>query len=468
MIATNEIRNRLYDKYIAPTKKDRDSYIGIEIELPIVNLNKEAVDFDLVFKTTDRFLQEFGFEVTGRDDDKHIYAARHPENGDILSYDCSYNNLELSMGKEKDLHTLKQRFDTYYAFFQKEFGKEHHTLTGMGINPYRKYNHNVPIANERYRMLFHHLASFSKYQDENHPAYFHPYPLYGAFSSASQVQLDVNYDDLIPTIRAFTLLEPIKSLLFSNSILNGEEEDLLCCRDMLWENSTHGINPHNIGMFEEIPSSHDELLDYIQSCSLYCVMRDGKYINFRPTPLDEYFQQNEITGDVYDGKGSYKKITFQPQLSDLEYLRSFKFEDLTFRGTIEFRSCCCQPVSDAMTIAAFHLGLQNKVHELDELFAKDHVLYHHGFTAKELRNAFNRNRIPATIDIDGLYDLVITVLDLASDGLRSRSLGEEIYLNSLYERAKAQTNPAKTMLDRLKQGENLENIILKYGALKRN
>ncbi|MFQ9792099.1 MAG: hypothetical protein ACLRX7_01780 [Acutalibacteraceae bacterium] len=42
----------------------------------------------------------------------------------------------------------------------------------------------------------------------------------------------------------------------------------------------------------------------------------------------------------------------------MEYLRSYKFEDLTFRGTIEYRSACCQPVSECMCVAAFHVGLQ--------------------------------------------------------------------------------------------------------------
>lgn len=57
----------------------------------------------------------------------------------------------------------------------------------MGVNPYRIYNHNVPIPNGRYRMLFHHLGSYKKYQL---PMYFHDYPEFGTFSSASQVQLD--------------------------------------------------------------------------------------------------------------------------------------------------------------------------------------------------------------------------------------------------------------------------------------
>ena len=34
-----EIRQAIYDKYIAPTKKERPDYIGVEIEMPVVNLS---------------------------------------------------------------------------------------------------------------------------------------------------------------------------------------------------------------------------------------------------------------------------------------------------------------------------------------------------------------------------------------------------------------------------------------------
>ena len=66
------------------------------------------------------------------------------------------------------------------------------------------------------------------------------------------MQLDVRFDKLIETIDTFSLLEPIKSLLFANSWME-DEPDNLCVRDMFWENSTHGINPHNIGVYEKIP-----------------------------------------------------------------------------------------------------------------------------------------------------------------------------------------------------------------------
>ena len=458
----NLIKEQLYQRYIEPTKKKREPCIGIEIEMPILNLDKKPVDFAVIHEITANFMKRFEFHVLGEDEEGNIYSITEEIHGDILSYDCSYNNLELSMGKEKDLFEIKHRFSEYYTFLQEQLEKYHYALTGMGVNPYRVYNKNVPIPNGRYRMLFHHLKSYENYKL---PMYFHPYPEYGTFSSASQVQLDVDYEDLIPTLRAFSRVEPLKAVLFSNSVLLGEQEELLCCRDMFWENSTHGINPHNVGMFECELENEDDLLAYIESTSIYCLEREGKYINFPPIKIMEYFQKSYVEGEYYED-GVYKKIQVKPELSDIQYLRTFKFEDLTFRGTIEFRSVCCQPMKDAMTVAAFHLGLKNRLYQLDELLEQDHVIYHHGYNTAELRKMFNYRNLPSFVDEDALYELIDKVLNLAKEGLEERELGEEIFLEPLYDRVRERTNPARRMLEFREQGTDLEQIILDYAALR--
>lgn len=332
----------------------------------------------------------------------------------------------------------------------------------MGVNPYRIYNKKVPIQNGRYRMLFHHLNSYKKY--EHLPMYFHEYPDFGLFSSASQVQLDVHYEDLLLALDVFSKIEPIKALLFSNSVLLDEHEELLCCRDMFWENSTHGINPHNIGMLECQLETMDDLLAYIESTSIYCVEREEKYINFPPIKIMEYFNQESITGEYYEN-GEYKTIEVHPKLDDIEYLRTFKFEDLTFRGTIEFRSVCCQPIKDCMTIAAFHLGLMDQLKELDEILKNDGVIYHKGYTATELRKMFVQSQLPDFVEIDGVYQLAEQIVNLSWKGLKAHGFGEETMLGPLFERIKERTNPAKQMLTLRKQGVSLEEIIKEYGNL---
>ena len=454
-----EVMKRLYDRYIKPTENKKNVYIGVEIEMPIVNLEHKPVDFEIVHRLTGEFLKEFHFTPTGIDGHGNIYSALNKENGDIFSYDCSYNNMEFSFGKESELHSIHGRFRRYYDFVQDFFKTYNYTLTGMGINPNRLVNNNIPIENGRYKMLFHHLSSFSKYAQL--PMYFHRYPQFGMFASASQVQLDVTKNTLPEVINIFNQIEPIKAILFSNSVLLGENEDLLCCRDMLWENSTHGINPHNVGMYDCEIKTVDDILNYISTTAIYCVERDGKYLNFKPVNILKYFTLEKLTGEYLEDN-EIRSVEFQPKPEDIAYLRTFKFEDLTYRGTVEFRSACCQPISDVMTVSAFHLGLLNKTSELAEIIKNDTVLYHKGYNSAELRKQLVKRELPAYIDENGLYALAQSVLALSREGLRERGFGEEIYISPLYERIEKRTNPARSMLDRLNSGVHIDEIVREY------
>lgn len=457
------VKYKLYNEFIKPTTQKKN-YIGVEIEIPIINLDKKAVNFDVVHKVTDEFQNEYpDFKTDGIDFDGNVFSLKNSKTDDILCYDCSYNNIEFAMGKEKDLFSINERFSEFYNFVKKSFQEYNHTLTGMGINPYRKYNLNQPIPSERYLMLYHHLKSYKNYK--NIRMQFHEYPEYGMFSSASQVQLDVHKDNLVKTINVFSKIEPIKALLFSNSVLFGEDNTLTCFRDILWEYSTHGVNPHNIGGYDVDFKDLDDLQAYLESLNIYCVMRDGAYINFPSINLLDYYSREFVSGEIYC-KGKYRKIDIRPCLEDINYLRPFKFINLTFRGTVEFRSVCTQPIRDSMCVAAFHLGLKDKLDELDELIKNDDVIYHKGYTASELRKLFIQRDIPSFIDKNDLCRLTREIVDLASDGLKERGIGEEIFLKTLYERIKNHTNPGKSFINSLNDGVKLEKIIEDYGKLE--
>ncbi len=455
------IDNAIYEKYITPTKSKSRRFIGIEIEMPVVNLNKAPVEEDVIFKMAEAFRERFGFRALGKDADGNINSMQDSVTGDDLSFDCCYSNLELSLGKGGNLFRIKERFDKYYSFINDFFAEYNYTLTGMGINPYYNINRNKPIQNERYRMLYHHLHSYTKY--ENSGFAFHSFPAFGTFTSASQVQIDIFYEDLISVINTFGRLEPFKALLFSNSVLPDEPE-LLCARNMLWERSMQGYNPHNIGMFEYDLKDTDDLVEYIKSTSIYCTMRNGRYINFTPVPINEYLKLDTVRGEYYDGE-RYQSIEFEPFIEDLEYLRTFKFEDLTYRGTIEFRSMCCQPISDSMTVAAFHIGLLERVQELQGLLNADNVIYSHGYSASELQRLFSKKSLPDFVDKEKLVRVLLRILDLSASGLKQRGMNEEVFLTPLYERAGTLSNPAKNMLDGMEKGKSLEYYIKEYSRI---
>ncbi len=456
----NESLNQaIWNKYIAPTERKPGAFVGVEFEFPLLNLEKKPVCLPDVQNVVRDFAEQFGFSEQKADANDNLYSLTNPENGDNLSFDCSYNTLELSFGIEENIHVLNKRFRTYFAFLQEHLKSAGHMLTGMGINPHHQYHTYDPIANDRYRMLHHHLHAYRNYGD----VFYHDIPQFSMLAAASQVQLDVQKEEIIPSIHAFNLLEPFKAVLFANSYLDKLPERLLS-RDYLWRYSSQGYNPHNLGMYETEIQNLDEYLAYVRSQSIYCVQKGEKYLHFKPIPLSEYLHLNTVTGTYFDGT-AWQEFTFCPEAEDIAHHRSFKFADLTYRGTIEFRSACEQPVRDVFTHAAFHAGLARKLPELTALLDSDSVLYHHGYNASELRELLTYRKLPAFISQKQLSSQLLRILELAEAGLSERGFQEEIFLEPLFERAELLTNPAKDFLTGLEHGDSLETWIAYYAEL---
>lgn len=456
-----DTRELIYDRFIKPTKAERPSYIGIEIEMPVINLDTGVTDRRVSIDAMKKAIGHFGFQETKYDIEGNPHEAVCPSTGDVFSFDCSYNNFEISLGRVRTLHEAQARFRDYVAFLNEKLREQGHTLSGLGINPFYRKNEPNFVPSPRYKMLEGYLKKAEEWERDGG---FHPYVSYPTFSSASQVQLDVHEENLIGVIEAFTLLEPIKALLFANSVMP-QEPSYLCVRDMLWERSTHGINKRNVGFYDTRFEDIGELVDYISGASIFCAEREEKYLFFYPIPFEDYLETEQIRAWYYED-GEYRKTVFSPKESDIDHLRTYKFIDLTARGTLEFRSACTQPLSEVMTVAALHLGLMNRTDELKALLQNDRVIYHRGYTPHQLREIFNQRTLPDFADTNEIRALVTAVLTLAKEGLTERGFAEESYLAPLFKRARELSCPARRMAEAIQSGADVIDIIEEYAKLQ--
>jgi gamma-glutamylcysteine synthetase len=217
-------------------------------------------------------------------------------------------------------------------------------------------------------------------------------------------------------------------------------------------------------MYETDFADLDEYLEYVAGQSMYCVGKGNRYFHFAPIPLRDYVQRERITGQ-YFADGAWHTADFRPEIADIAHLRTFKFADLTYRGTVEYRSACEQPVDAAFSHAAFHAGLAEELDALTELLDEDTVLYHHGFPASELRELLTHRTLPSFIDRKALSAKLLQILELAQSGLKRRGFGEERFIEPLFERAERLTNPALDYLNAIEQGTHIEELIEHYAAL---
>lgn len=277
------------------------------------------------------------------------------------------------------------------------------------------------------------------------------------------MQLDVDRGTPLQAINTFTLLEPFKSVLFANSPF-GRRFTLLCARDRFWRDSMHGLNPHNCDLYR-LPFRHlREIRAYLATTSIYNVERDGVFIHFTPMAFADFLQQDEVVGEAVEATG-FRRTSFHPEPDDVRFLRPFKFEDLTHRGTLEFRSVCAQPASEALAFAAFHAGLMERLDKLDEALSTDETIYGHGYNVTELRESFNRRVWPTFVNRPRLAERLGKILDLAAEGCAARGGSEARLLAPLYPRAERLASPGREFAEALDQGVEMNALIERFGEV---
>ena len=57
-ISEEKVKEKIYEIFIKPTINRKQDYIGVEIEIPITNLENKPVNFQIVHKVTKEFLKK--------------------------------------------------------------------------------------------------------------------------------------------------------------------------------------------------------------------------------------------------------------------------------------------------------------------------------------------------------------------------------------------------------------------------
>ena len=375
----------LKNRYLKNIKENPDLYIGIELEFPIVHVNEQATDIE-VSKDLMRFLVDaLHLEVEKEDQDGNPIQLVEPKSQDRILFEVSYTTLEFAFGRAQKIQEVDQRFQAYMKVIQEKLGEKDHAIQGWGIHLNWNINDNLPVAYPRYQMLMDYL----KMGNNQESVSLHDFPAYGAFICGSQVQLDVSKSNYLRVINAFTQIEAAKAYLFANSEFSGADWDTQISRDIFWEESMHGILPENVGVNAKLFKDEDDFFDYLDRSAIFTAERDGETYYFSPIRARDYLDTDEITAYTLNGK----ETLLVPQEKDFQTHRSYQFQDLTTRGTVEFRSVCTQPLDRTFASAAFHLGLLVNLDKLEayletapffEIFGRDYKSLRRQFSKKHL------------------------------------------------------------------------------------
>ena len=415
----------LKNRYLKNIKENPDLYVGIELEFPIVHTKGKPTDIE-VSKDLMRFLVDaLSLKVEKEDQDGNPIQLVEPMSQDRILFEVSYTTLEFAFGKAKSIQEVEERFRAYMEVIQEKLGEKDHAIQGWGIHPNWDINDNRPVAYPRYQMLMDYL----KMGNNQESVSLHDFPDYGAFICGSQVQLDVSTANYLRVINAFTQLEAAKAYLFANSQFSGAEWDTLISRDIFWEDSMHGIYPENVGVNSKLFKDEDDFFDYLDRSAIFTAERDGETYYFSPIRARDYLDTDEITAYTLNGK----ETLLVPQEKDFQTHRSYQYQDLTTRGTVEFRSVCTQPLDRTFASAAFHLGLLVNLDKLETYLETAPFFERFGRDYKSLRREFSKKQL-SDEETAGIVQFSKDLLAIAEQGLEMRGQQEMTYLEPLKEK----------------------------------
>lgn len=407
----------LKEKYLSNMKEDSELFVGVELEFPIVETNGNKTNIE-VTKNLFRTLANLSvFEVEKIDDNQNPIQLVHCSSKDRILFELSYNTIEFAFERARSINDVAKRFEDYLKIIQPILQENNHEIQGHGIHPLWKENDNSPVKIERYKMLMAFLAMNGTGMKT------HSYPSYGAFICGNQVQLDVRRDNYIRIINAFNKIEAAKAYLFSNSEFSAEAWDTKIARDIFWEESLHGYYKENVGIYPKDYQSEEEFFNNLAKTAIFTATREGKSYYFKPIRVEDYLDQKEITAYTADGN---EKI-INPVKEDLKQHRSYQFQDLTARGTVEFRSVCTQPLETTFAPIAFELGLFVELEKLENYLEDSSFFKNEEQDYRKLRKKYSK-KILSKEEKEAIQSFSKDLLDIAEAGLMKRGYKEEKFL----------------------------------------
>ncbi|MBT0924846.1 gamma-glutamylcysteine synthetase [Streptococcus parasanguinis] len=407
----------LKEKYLSNMKEDSELFVGVELEFPIVETNGNKTNIE-VTKNLFRTLANLSdFEVEKIDDDQNPIQLVHCSSEDRILFELSYNTIEFAFERAHSINEVAKRFEAYLKIIQPILQENNHEIQGHGIHPLWKENDNSPVKIERYKMLIAFLAMNGTGMKT------HSYPSYGAFICGNQVQLDVRRDNYLRIINAFNKIEAVKAYLFSNSEFSAEVWDTKIARDIFWEESLHGYYKENVGIYPKDYQSEQEFFNNLARTAIFTATRGSKSYYFKPIRVEDYLDQKEITAYTADGN---EKI-INPVKEDLKQHRSYQFQDLTARGTVEFRSVCTQPLETTFAPIAFELGLFVELEKLENYLEDSSYFKNEEQDYRKLRKKYSK-KILSEKEEETIQSFSKDLIDMARAGLIKRGYGEETFL----------------------------------------
>lgn len=452
MVKTSKL---LEEQFVKSLKFSKKRMIGAEVELVAIKKNGRSVTWDQIQAIFRGFIDK-DWEAVRDGKNGPVVGVKHKKKKnnwyDYILTDTGYCLIEIITAPREDLHQVNARYEEIKKKLAL-IGRKHEVyFLAYGIQPLSPPSFRLLTPRKKY-------AFFRKISNP------HPYQAGTTIIAAGQSNINLNNKE--EAIRAFNLLSttvPVQTALFANSpIWKGKiHPKYKVIRAVFWRGK---YDPWRVGMPPRIFRNLEDYFRHIWSLETFLVKRKDRYYEVLKKPQFMFYLEYGGKGKLVEGKTG-KTIILKPERADIDLHNTFVWWDSRIKTTsktvyLENRDCATQPPREQMTVFAFHLGLIENLIPAEKLLSK----YHYN-DLREARYESLTKALKAKINGEPITVLAQKLLDISKTGLKKRGLGEEKYLEPLYERIIKLESPADRMIKIYKKGGI--NSLIRYNRIDLN
>jgi len=423
-------------------RRGQPRMIGAEVKFPIVDEEGDAIEYRELLRLYD-FLMEKGFK--GRQDPytgdvKEVY--RKAEIGeDVVGVETGHCKLELSIAPEENISDLEERYEDLKSYLVEYSKSNHIYFLCHGTQPRSQPGRHLRMGEGRH-LYWEKLFGSNRVVPEEAGSDVDMLTL----NATCQAHVDLKRREIIDAFNVLNGFVPAQIALNAHSaIWRGEVDSRYkAVINMFWEWWLPGTG--RVGIPPRKPEDLRGYVRMITDFSPVFIKREGQYLALpRYKSFREYFAQEEAVAEDIEGN----EVEVVPEFRDVLQHNTFFWHDIRISryATLENRVNCQQPPGEQMVIPALSLGLLENLEE-----AKEVIDSYSWEEIKKARYSAIEKGMEAEIAGEPILGLCKEMVNLARQGLESRKLGEERYLEPLYRRLEKKECPADVCIQVFKEG----------------
>ncbi len=344
---------------------------------------------------------------------------------DQIALDAGRGTFEIILSPQKSVQDAERRMKEVLRIVHSACEEEKFRMIGLGYQP-----KSIPAReNWNHKQRYEVLLDF--FGEAVYPA---------SLSASDQTHIDVVQSEIVQVINTMNGMAGFFVVLFANCPVFVGPNRFKAFREVIWD----ALGADRTGLPLTPVSSVEDYLGRLWDMKCIMAYNGEKY--FPPdVPFKEYVAglNEEDTFKAYQAHEGSVWFCARPRVY----------------GTIEMRPAALQPWNDMVAVSALTLGLMENLNE-SEMFIRQF----RWDTLRALRLEAVRIGFDAKLNDVPVSRFAREVMELAKKGLVKRRLGEEKYLETLFERVNLQKAPVDTGREYYESG-GIE-LLLEKSSLK--